>query len=83
MILVDVLSSTILLRERWSRYSNQETLHPVSRIVLLGYAVAIHVKFNFRSLFVFFFLRAIRLPSQRDNFSCHERYYYLFVYANV
>ena len=81
MILVDVLSSTILLRERWSRYSNQETLHPVSRIVLLGYAVAMHVKFNFRSLFLF--LRAIRLPSQRDNFSCHERYYYLFVYANV
>ena len=53
MILVDVLSSTILLRERWSRYSNQETLHPVSRIVLLGYAVAMHVKFNFRSLFFF------------------------------
>ena len=45
MILVDVLSSTILLRERWSRYSNQETLHPVSRIVLLGYAVAMHVKY--------------------------------------
>ena len=57
MILVDVLSSTILLRESWSRYSNQETLHPVSRIVLLGYAVAMHVKFNFRSLFVFFFAR--------------------------
>ena len=54
MILVDVLSSTILLRERWSRYSNQETLHPVSRIVMLGYAVAMHVKFNFRSLFFFF-----------------------------